>query len=203
MTPLFTIIVSLLGCFCFYQWDQNRKDAEEVQELMERTKRLEEEKKQRVEINRNVEEGKTRQLVLFALDKLGCRYEDDDEDHVRVTYQGETFIIECHDDCLFINVIDPWWYVIPTDDDIEEFAHMQKAINQVNSLCGSTLLYTINKEEKKIGVHTMKNLIFIPQIPDIHSYLESIFVNFFRAKRDVLAEIEKYKAVEAETARRA
>ena len=49
MTPLLTIIVSLLGCFCFYQWEKNRKDAEEVKLLMERTERLEAEKKQKAD----------------------------------------------------------------------------------------------------------------------------------------------------------
>ena len=39
MTPLFTIIVSLLGCFCFYQWDQNRKDAEEKETNKENSRR--------------------------------------------------------------------------------------------------------------------------------------------------------------------
>ncbi|MBR3472315.1 MAG: hypothetical protein IKH22_07000 [Prevotella sp.] len=199
MTPLLTIIVSLLGCFCFYQWEKNRKDAEEVKLLMERTERLEAEKKQKADIEKSIEQGKTHQLVLYALDKLGCRYEEGEGDRIRTVYQGETFLIDANDDCLFINVLDPWWYELPMDGHIEDFARMQKAINRVNSYCGVTILYTINNEEKVFGAHTMKNLVFIPQIPHIDRYLESVFIDCFKAKRDVLAEIEKCKAAETAT----
>ena len=59
-----------------------------------------------------------------------------------------------------------------------------------------TVLYTIHQESEQIGVHTMRNILFIPEIPKIESYLVSVLNDFFKTQRLVVTEIEKMKVKE-------
>lgn len=195
MEPLITIVLALLGSYLFYHWKEKEEDAEEVERILAETKKLEEEKKNGL-LLKDLENIGTHQLVLKILKVIGCQYEEVDDVRTRIVYQGETFLIDSRDDCLFINVYDPWWYELPMNGDIDDFARLQKAINHVNSMVGCTVLYTYNNEERAIGVHTMKNLIFIPQIPHLDNYLESTFADFFKVQRTLLTEIEKIKTAE-------
>ena len=139
----------------------------------------------------------TRDLVLETLREMGCEYEEgtEGENDIRIffTYQGERFMIEADNECYFINIYDLWWHHISTYCDVDEFAAMQKTINQINAKASCTVLYTINKEAEEIGVHSKKNMLFVRQIPSLKDYLVSILNDFYNIRRDVLIEIEKCK----------
>mgnify|MGYP006873031304 CR=1 FL=1 len=135
----------------------------------------------------------TRNLVFSTLKKMGCEYYEEDELRIRFTFQGETFIIDSSNDCLFINVYDPWWFELPMSGDIEDFARMQKAVNLANCKGSCTVLYTYNEEEGLIGVHSRKNIIFVPQITELDKYLASILDGFFKIQRLVMSEMDKIK----------
>lgn len=138
----------------------------------------------------------TRSLVLNVLNRIGCEPTEEDEVNIRFTYQGENFLIEARDDIAFINILDLWWYQLSTYCDVEEFARLQKVINTANRDGTYTVLYTISKEAELIGVHTKKNLIFVPHIPYIEQYLTNMLEGFFRVQRYVLTEMEKIKVAE-------
>lgn len=138
----------------------------------------------------------TRDLVMEVLKEIGCEPIEDDEIRFHFIYQGETFAIDAHNDCLFINIYDPWWYEIPMNDDIDEFARMQKAINYYNAQGSCTVLYSINEQEGIIGVTSKKNLLFASQIPELDKYLLSIFASFFKTRHNIMMEMEKYKVRE-------
>ena len=79
------------------------------------------------------------------------------------------------------------------DGDIEDFARMQKAVNLANCKGTCTVLYTYNEEEGLIGVHSRKNIIFVPQITELDKYLASVLDGFFKIQRLVLSEMDKIK----------
>ena len=176
------IIIGLINLYRYYKQNQDTGEVVEVQP----------------EESHSVDDTQfaTRELVLSTLDKMGCEHCEEDELRIRLTYQGETFMIDAHNDCLFINVYDPWWFELPMHGDIEEFARMQKAVNLANCKGTCTVLYTYNDEEGLIGVHSRKNLIFVPQITELDKYLASVFDCFFKTQRLVLAEMEKLKSQE-------
>lgn len=141
----------------------------------------------------------TRMLVLETLGKMGCAFDDEDDGIIRFSYQGAGFAIEAVDDCLFINVDYPWWHVLPMDGDLEDFAYMQKAVNMANHHYACNVFYTFNKEENLIGVHCKKNILFVPQIPNLEGYLASVLDSFFKTQREVMTEIEKNRIKEEQT----
>ena len=197
MEPFITIGLALIGSLLFYIWDQNRKDQKEVEEIMERVEQLEaEKKKDAAENDAKANLGDTRQLLVHTLKKLGCEHEIVNETYVRFNYQGETFIAETSEDSAFVTIRDPWWHDLSMDGELDDFARLQKAINHINSIATCTVLYTMDTEERRIGVHSSKNMIFIPQIPHLENYLTATLDYFFKVQRAVLVEIERYKAAE-------
>ena len=138
----------------------------------------------------------TRNLVLNVLKRIGCEPTEEDDLNIRFTYQGETFVIESRDDVAYINILDLWWYQLSTYCDVEEFARLQKVINAANRDGSYTVLYSISKEAELIGVHTKKNMLFVPEILYIDQYLTNTLEGFFRAQRYVLTEMEKIKVAE-------
>ena len=138
----------------------------------------------------------TRELVFQTLRRIGCEYREDEANRIHFNYQGEPFMIIANDNLFFIDVYDNWWYSLSMYCEVEEFARLQKVINHVNAFVNSTVLYTIHKESEQIGVHAMRDILFIPQIPEIESYLVSVLNDFFKTQRLVMTEIERVKVKE-------
>ncbi|MBQ6186403.1 MAG: hypothetical protein IJK49_00455 [Prevotella sp.] len=138
-------------------------------------------------------------LVYEVLRKIGCEPAEEkqigDEYYVYFNYQGETFLIIAKRDTKWINVYDLWWYSLSSYKDIEEFSILRKLINEENKNGSYIVFYTINNENEQIDVHTKKNVLFIPQIPDIDQYLISVLQYFFEKKRNIFNELEKHKVV--------
>lgn len=138
-------------------------------------------------------------LVYEVLRKIGCEPAEEkqigDEYYVYFNYQGETFLIIAKRDTKWINVYDLLWYSLSSYKDIEEFSILRKLINEENKNGSYIVFYTINNENEQIDVHTKKNVLFIPQIPDIDQYLISVFQYFFETKRNIFIELEKHKVV--------
>ncbi len=109
---------------------------------------------------------------------------------------GGQFFIESYNEYSFINVYATWRHCISMDAEIEEFARMQKAVNLINSRANCTALYTINHEERLIGVHLKKNMLFIPEIPELKGYLAGTLIDFLRTLRELITEMEKSKVRE-------
>ena len=138
----------------------------------------------------------TRDLVFQTLRRIGCEYREEEDNRILFRYQGEPFMIIANDGSFFIDVYDNWWYSLSTYCEVDEFARLQKVINHVNAFVNGTVLYTVHQESEQIGVHTKRNILFIPQIPEIESYLVSVLNDFFKTQRLVVTEIEKMKVKE-------
>ena len=144
----------------------------------------------------------TRVLVMRTLRNMGCTPVVGERGNIHFDYQGEHFFIAANNDCRFIEIYDTWWGRLSMGDDIETFAWMQKAVNQVNASSSCTVLYSYDYEEREVGVHTRQNLLFIEQIPDIERYLVAMLNGFFKAQRDVKTEIEKYRKLDEQRVKR-
>lgn len=188
-TTLFIILAfGLYALFCYYKGrNYGKGDASEEVEVSEDHSMNEE----------KLAACPTRGLVMQTLRRMGCEpVEEEGSSTISFDYQGERFLIESSNDCLFINVYDVWWYQLSMDADIEEFARMQKTVNLINGWTNCTVLYTMDQEDRLIGVHLKKNILFIEQIPNIEMYLTSVLDNFFKTQRMILTELEKAKVRE-------
>lgn len=135
----------------------------------------------------------TRNLVISTLSKMGCEHLEEDDIRISFTYQGENFVIDAVNDCMYINVYDPWWFELPMNGDIEDFSRMQKAVNLANCEGTSTVIYTYNKEQGLVGVHSKKNILFTKEISELDKYLIGVLESFFRTQRFIVSEMDKLK----------
>lgn len=192
------IIFAIYYFYHVYKASAEEKEAEEdrfFNELMNNGSNQEAEK----EVDQYLDERTITGLVLCTLRKIGCEPEMETKEnttHVFFTYQGEKFTIECNDSCKFIVIYDTWWHELSTYSEVEEIADLHKTINVANQYAGCTVIYTVNHEMEQIGVHSRRNILFIPQIPDIDQYLISVLNDFFKAQRFVMTELEKCKVKE-------
>ena len=187
----------VIGIFIVYWYISYQCNKEKEQEEADGQMTKEQEKTAVPMLNVEMEKPDTRKLVVETLKKMGCEYiEEENGTSIRFSYQGENFVVETTNEWLYIDVLDPWWYAMPMDGDIEDFARMQKAINRVNAWGHCNVFYTFNEKENMIGLHCRKTIVFVPEIRVIHRYLAATLDGFFKVQRDVLTEMERSKVRE-------
>ena len=138
----------------------------------------------------------TRDFFLDTLSKIGCQYEiDEDNDTIIFAYQGEYFQVYARDESPFVTLYDTHWAHIELCD-IDEFARLQKAINQSNINNSVITVYTIDEAGGNVDVHCKSVVLFIPELPSIADYLRLELGEFFRVHNSISAEMEKLRKAE-------
>ena len=135
---------------------------------------------------------KPRELCKVLLRDLNCKVVEDEEDKERMefNFQGETFCLIVTDDCLFATVYDFSWGSISLDD-IDEVSRLRKAINNVNFRFGGLcVVYTIDTEKNRMVVHTKRQFLVTPEIPNILDYMIAILTGFFEVQRALTHELD-------------
>ncbi len=191
-------IISIIIAVSFAIWYNEQQESSQAEKEMEAIMREPMESSHPMVIEQTMEEPATRELVKQVLQRMGCQYQDKENDSIYFEYQGLTFIVEAVDECLFINLIWPWCYSFSIFD-IDEFARVRKVINEINVRKTCTLFYIQYPESDEVAVHIRKNLIFVPQIPQIEEYLQSTLRGFFEVARALEVEMEKVKMQEFES----
>ena len=139
----------------------------------------------------------TRTLLQVTLHKLNLQYDFDDTQNFRVTYQGEHFRILADDENRWIQIQDCGWYEASLDD-IDNLALLHRAVNECNIRDGNRIVFTYNKIEKVILLHTLCDLLWIPQIPDIEIYLQTTFNSMLQSHQFFFQMMEKLRREEYE-----
>lgn len=111
------------------------------------------------------------EMLIRVLNKLSIQYKiDDDRTTVTLRYDGETLLVNNLDNDPNITIIDPWWYEAPADD-IDNLSMLIKAVNSCNYNKICTLVYTIDKESRTVGLHSIKTILWVEEIPYLKEYL--------------------------------
>lgn len=136
----------------------------------------------------------TKDLLVAALQQLNCKVENDDEnaDKIYFNYQAENFCAIASNDCFMVTLYDFSWGAVDLDD-LDEVAILRKAINEVNLYAPVSLIYSIDTESKKMVVHTKKQILMIPQIPNIEQYLIAMLASFFEVQRSLAHELDNLR----------
>lgn len=142
----------------------------------------------------------SRDLFLKTLTKIGCQYElsEEESDRIFFAYQGENFIVDARNDWHFIHIWDTYWGKIELYD-IDESSRLRRAINTANLNSAVMTVYTIDEEGKTMDVHCKRNILFIPEIPEIDQYLRVELSEFFRAHQIVGNEMARLREQEKAT----
>lgn len=155
--------------------------------------------------NNNMEENQnlsTRDLCAEVLRKLNCdvQFDDENEYNMHFSYQGENFSVETWEDGLMITIWDTWWGTVDLDN-LDDVSRVRKAINTINVRQGFTLMYSIDEKSKKFAVHTKRQCLLIPQIPQIENYMVAMLTGFFDAKRSFKEEYDRLRLEEEANAK--
>ena len=143
----------------------------------------------------NIYEGLSKaQFLERVMNNIGCHINmcKDESNELRVTYQGEQFAIAYSEDSHYICIYDVAWYSAELDD-IDNLSLVRQAVNACNMQNIATVLYTIDKEEKCVNVHTRQCCIFGSYIPDLEGYMRSLFENSFRQHHNFYRHIEEIR----------
>jgi hypothetical protein len=170
-----------------YRYFYNKKEDDSIEEDADSVDNSNSE----IEMEKEI---KTRELAITVLKDIGAELTDVGEDRIQFEYQGITFLMDIDDDCYFVNIIWPWCHTF-NKFDIDEFSRVQRVINTINCYDAVSVFYGISDSDDVV-LHMKKNLLFIPQIPHIDSYLRSMLGSFFRTVRTLKLEIEKSRLLE-------
>lgn len=187
MVDFLSILVAVV-LFCYFLYYKNKKYREE-QEMdrianapnMSVGSEVLPLNKNDMEENQNLS---TRDLCVEVLRKLNCEVQFDEENEYTMffTYQGENFRIDTWKDCLMIGIWDVWWGTVDLDD-LDDICHIRKAINTININSFLTMVYSIDQEGQRFAVHTKRQCLLVPQIPNIENYLAAMLAGFFDVQR--------------------
>ena len=165
--------------------------------LHELAKKLEEDNNQNENVDMMGSEiHGAKDLAYKLLKEMGCTPQETEEGRIKFEYQGVIFLMEAVNDCAFVNLIWPWCHSF-SKFDIDEFARVQKVVNDINAR-GLVSVFYGETDSDDVAVHIRKNFLFVSQIPELNDYLKLILDNFFRTVRTLDVEIEKCRLQECE-----
>lgn len=137
---------------------------------------------------------KPRELCKAILHDLNCKTEEEEEegsDRLAFKFQGETFCIIVSDDCLLATIYDFSWGSVELDD-IDEVSRVRKIINEINfQYGGHTLFYTMDTDNNRMVVHTKRQILLTPEIPNLDNYMTAMLSGFFEVQRAMAHELDK------------
>lgn len=155
--------------------------------------------------NNNMEENQnlsTRDLCAEVLRKLNCdvQFDEENEYNMYFTYQGENFSVDTWENGLMITIWDTWWGTVDLDD-LDDVSRVRKAINNINVRQNLTLMYSIDEKGQKFAVHTKRQCLLIPQIPQIENYMAAMLTGFFDVQRSFKEEYDRLRLEEKANAK--
>ncbi|MBP5375157.1 MAG: hypothetical protein J6Y38_02350 [Bacteroidaceae bacterium] len=134
----------------------------------------------------------TRTLLQVALHKMNLQYDFDEFQNFRVKYQGDIFRIIADDNRLYLNIQYMGWYSAPLDD-IDNLSLLYKAVNECNKRDTNRMVYTHHKIENEILLHTLHDILWIPQIPDSEKYLQATLDGMLQSQHFFFRMIENLR----------
>ena len=155
--------------------------------------------------NNNMEENQnlsTRDLCAEVLRKLNCdvQFDEENEYNMYFTYQGENFSVDTWENGLMITIWDTWWGTVDLDD-LDDVSRVRKAINNINVRQNLTLMYSVDEKGQKFAVHTKRQCLLIPQIPQIENYMAAMLTGFFDVQRSFKEEYDRLRLEEKANAK--
>ena len=201
MIEFLSILITIV-LFCYFLNYKNKKDrAEKEMDSIANAPNMSVSaevlplNKNDMEENQNIS---TRDLCAEVLRKLNCdvQFDEENEYNMYFTYQGENFSVDTWENGLMITIWDTWWGTVDLDD-LDDVSRVRKAINNINVRQNLTLVYSIDEKGQKFAVHTKRQCLLIPQIPQIENYMAAMLTGFFDVQRSFKEEYDRLRLEEA------
>lgn len=205
MIEFLSILITIV-LFCYFLNYKNKKDrAEKEMDSIANAPNMSVSaevlplNKNDMEENQNIS---TRDLCAEVLRKLNCdvRFDEENEYNMYFTYQGENFSVDTWENGLMITIWDTWWGTVDLDN-LDDVSRVRKAINNINVRQNLTLMYSIDEKGQKFAVHTKRQCLLIPQIPQIENYMAAMLTGFFDVQRSFKEEYDRLRLEEKANAK--
>ena len=202
----FLSILITVVLFCYFLNYKNKKDrAEKEMDSIANAPNMSVSAEVLPLNNNNMEENQnlsTRDLCAEVLRKLNCdvQFDEENEYNMYFTYQGENFSVDTWENGLMITIWDTWWGTVDLDD-LDDVSRVRKAINTINVRQNLTLMYSIDEKSQKFAVHTKRQCLLIPQIPQIENYMAAMLTGFFDVQRSFKEEYDRLRLEEEANAK--
>ena len=205
MIEFLSILITIV-LFCYFLNYKNKKDrAEKEMDSIANAPNMPVSaevlplNKNDMEENQNIS---TRDLCAEVLRKLNCdvQFDEENEYNMYFTYQGENFSVDTWENGLMITIWDTWWGTVDLDD-LDDVSRVRKAINNINVRQNLTLMYSIDEKGQKFAVHTKRQCLLIPQIPQIENYMAAMLTGFFDVQRSFKEEYDRLRLEEEANAK--
>lgn len=205
MIEFLSILITIV-LFCYFLNYKNKKDrAEKEMDSIANAPNMSVSAEVLPLNNNNMEENQnlsTRDLCAEVLRKLNCdvQFDEENEYNMYFTYQGENFSVDTWENGLMITIWDTWWGTVDLDD-LDDVSRVRKAINTINVRQNLTLMYSIDEKSQKFAVHTKRQCLLIPQIPQIEDYMAAMLTGFFDVQRSFKEEYDRLRLEEEANAK--
>ena len=123
----------------------------------------------------------TLKVLQGILSELGCQPKKENERELSVAYQGENFVVKTGGH--YAQIWDPAWANISVND--PNFEKMKTAANIANFDFGPSIVWTSPNEDGMVILHSKREILLHPNIPDKNSYIKSVFDSFFEKKENM------------------
>ena len=200
MIEFLSILITIV-LFCYFLNYKNKKDrAEKEMDSIANAPNMSVSAEVLPLNNNDMEENQnisTRDLCAEVLRKLNCdvQFDEENEYNMYFTYQGENFSVDTWENGLMITIWDTWWGTVDLDD-LDDVSRVRKAINNINVRQNLTLMYSIDEKGQKFAVHTKRQCLLIPQIPQIENYMAAMLTGFFDVQRSFKEEYDRLRLEE-------
>lgn len=134
-------------------------------------------------------------IAVKCLNELGCQPEIRKDGSVRVSYQGEHFVLEFGG--RYARIWNPMWGYIKADD--PDAPKIREAVNATNFNFGPTVVMTAPDEDGDIGLHSRRDIMLHPACPDNVPFVKAVLDSFFDAKEQVRTNFQQINAKQMET----
>lgn len=151
--------------------------------------------KEEMKKEQNVEEPDTLGLMFNTLNQLGCQPQANEDGTISVQYQGENFHMEFGG--MYACVWDPMWAGVKADD--PNMPKIREAVNAANFNFGPTVVMTAPNDEGVIGFHSRRDIMLHPACPDNVHFVKAVLDSFFEAKEHVRNNFQQINAKQMET----
>lgn len=140
----------------------------------------------------------TAEFMHDILVKLGCTPRKNSDGSLFVKYQGETFHMIFNR--LYVRIWDPLWAEVRVDD--PKLPIVREAVNTTNFSFGPTVVLSDPSDEGVINLHSRRDILLHPAVPDAEDFVSAVLESFFDTKQTMREHCNTIVAEQTEVAKK-
>jgi len=133
-----------------------------------------------------------RQLLEKVLNSMELNFGYDEDNIVIFKIDGDFFRILISDDGKFLFLQQIYWYEAPMGD-IENLELIKRAVNYLNRTTTIKYVYSFNEEQNTVNLHSMLDMLWIPEIPELDQYLWVALSNLTKSHQGFYDLMDQYR----------